>query len=96
MDTVYQKDVNNSVADALSRYFLQNSEPGVSFQAISESWLENRYDQLCQPFIRHIGRLRLGSIFFGNGRFPISLHYFGSISILRTVLKLSQVSEGKL
>ena len=33
---------------------LQNSEPGVSFQAISESWLEDRFDQLCPPLKRDI------------------------------------------
>ena len=45
MDIVCPKGIANSVADALNRYSLQNSEPGVSFPATSDSWLEDRFDQ---------------------------------------------------
>ena len=84
------KSINSIVLN--SRVYFGNISPlyfklyHKSFKVTVTSWL----------ILADFGRLRLGRIFFGNGRFPISLHYFGSTSVLRTLLKLSKVSEGKL
>ena len=55
LEITYHKGTDNTVADALSRYGSDcQSNKSVSFQAITESWLEDRFDQLCPPLTREI------------------------------------------